>query len=115
MSLTFLVPLFLLGVAGIVVPIVLHLTRRRRRQVVMFPSLMFLERIPFQEHRRRRIQHWFLLALRALALALLAVASPDPSSTTPTLPAPERPALRRWWSFSIGRTPWRSAPSGSGP
>jgi Mg-chelatase subunit ChlD len=78
MSLTFLVPLFLLGVAGIVVPIVLHLTRRRRRQVVMFPSLMFLERIPFQEHRRRRIQHWFLLALRALALALLAVAFARP-------------------------------------
>jgi hypothetical protein len=78
MSLTFLVPLFLLGVAGIAVPIVLHLTRRRRRQVVMFPSLMFLEMVPFQEQRRRRIQHWFLLALRALALVLLAVAFARP-------------------------------------
>jgi hypothetical protein len=78
MSLAFLVPLFLLGVAGIVVPIVVHLTRRQRRNVVHFPSLMFLEKIPYREQRRRRIQHWFLLSLRALALALLAFAFARP-------------------------------------
>ena len=78
MSLTFLVPLFLVGVAGVVVPIVVHLTRRQRRNVVRFPSLMFLEKIPYQEQRRRRIQHWFLLAMRALALALLAIAFARP-------------------------------------
>ncbi|HET9947894.1 MAG TPA: BatA domain-containing protein [Longimicrobiales bacterium] len=78
MSLAFLVPLFLLGVAAVVVPIVVHLTRRQRRNVVRFPSLMFLEKIPFQEQRRRRIQHWFLLSLRALALTLLAVAFARP-------------------------------------
>jgi hypothetical protein len=78
MSLAFLVPLFLLGFAGIVVPIVVHLTRRQRKQVVAFPSLMFLEKIPFQEQRRRRIQHWFLLSLRALALILLAAAFARP-------------------------------------
>ena len=78
MSMAFLVPLFLLGVAGIVVPILVHLTRRQRRNVVVFPSLMFLERIPFQEQRRRRIQHWLLLALRSLALALLALAFARP-------------------------------------
>ena len=78
MSLSFLVPLFLLGVAGIVVPIVVHLTRRQRKNVVRFPSLMFLEKIPFQEQRRRRVQHWFLLSLRALALGLLAFAFARP-------------------------------------
>ncbi len=78
MSLSFLVPLFLLGIAGIVVPIVVHLTRRQRKNVVAFPSLMFLRKIPFQEQRRRRVQHWFLLALRALALGLLALAFARP-------------------------------------
>lgn len=78
MSLAFLVPLFLLGIAGIVVPIVVHLTRRQRRNVVHFPSLMFLQKIPYQEQRRRRIQHWFLLSLRALALALIAAAFARP-------------------------------------
>jgi hypothetical protein len=78
MSLGFLIPLFLLGIAGVVVPIVVHLTRRQRRNVVHFPSLMFLQRIPYQEQRRRRIQHWFLLSLRALALALVAIAFARP-------------------------------------
>lgn len=78
MSLSFLVPLFLLGLAGIAVPVILHLTRRQRRQVVAFPSLMFLQKIPFQEQRRRRIQHWLLLSLRALALGLLALAFARP-------------------------------------
>jgi len=78
MSLAFLVPLFLLGLAGVAVPIVVHLTRRQRRNVVHFPSLMFLEKVPYQEQRRRRIQHWFLLSLRALALALLAIAFARP-------------------------------------
>ena len=78
MSLALLVPLFLLGLAGVGVPIVLHLTRRQRRNVVHFPSLMFLERIPYQEQRRRRIHYWFLLSLRAAALALVAVAFARP-------------------------------------
>ncbi|MDH3270825.1 MAG: BatA domain-containing protein [Gemmatimonadota bacterium] len=78
MSLTFLVPLFLVGFFGIVVPIIVHLTRRQRRNVVHFPSLMFLEKIPYQEQRRRRIQHWFLLSLRALALILVAAAFARP-------------------------------------
>ena len=78
MSLAFLVPLFLAGVAGIVIPIVVHLTRRQRRNVVHFPSLMFLERIPYQEQRRRRVQHWMLLSLRALALLLVVAAFARP-------------------------------------
>ncbi len=78
MSLSFLVPLFLLGLAGIAIPVILHLTRRQRRNVVPFPSLMFLEMIPFREQRRRRIQHWLLLSLRALALGLLAIAFARP-------------------------------------
>ena len=87
MSLAFLVPLFLLGVAGIVVPIIVHLTRRRRRNVIPFPSLMFLEQIPYQEQRRRRIEHWLLLSLRALALILLAAAFARPFFEDPAAAA----------------------------
>ena len=75
---SFLVPLFLLGLAGVAVPIVVHLTRRQRRNVVQFPSLMFLQKIPYQEQRRRRVQNWFLLLLRALALALIVFAFARP-------------------------------------
>lgn len=85
MNLSFLVPLFLVGLAGIVVPVLIHLTRRQRRQVVPFPSVMFLERIPFQEQRRRRIRNWLLLAMRAAALGLLALAFARPFTEDDTM------------------------------
>ena len=70
----FLAPLFLIGLVGLAVPIVLHLIQRERKQVVQFPSLMFLRRIPYQSVRRRRIRHWLLLAMRLAALALIVLA-----------------------------------------
>ena len=73
-----LAPLFLLGLAGLVVPILIHLTEKQRRNVVLFPSLMFLRRIPFRSVQRRKVHHWLLLAVRALALALLVVAFARP-------------------------------------
>jgi hypothetical protein len=73
-----LVPLFLLGLAGLAVPIVVHLTERQRRNVVDFPSLMFLRKIPFRSTQRKKIHHWALLSIRALALALLVAAFARP-------------------------------------
>ena len=73
-----LAPLFLLGLAGLAIPVLVHLTERQRRNVIEFPSLMFLRRIPFRSTQRRKIHHWFLLAIRALALALLVVAFARP-------------------------------------
>jgi hypothetical protein len=71
---SFLTPLFLLGLAGLAIPVVLHLIQKERRNVVQFPSLMFIRRIPYQSVQRRRIRHWLLLAMRLAALALLVLA-----------------------------------------
>ena len=73
-----LAPLFLIALAGLAGPILLHLTRQERGRPVRFPSLMFLEKIPFQETSRRRIRHWLLLCLRLAALALLIAAFARP-------------------------------------
>ena len=78
MSLTFLAPLFLLGLVAVAVPVIVHLVNRERRNAVAFPSLMFLRRVPFRSVRRQRIRHWALFALRCLALALLALAFARP-------------------------------------
>ncbi|MSR36096.1 MAG: VWA domain-containing protein [Gemmatimonadetes bacterium] len=78
MPLGFLVPLFLGGIAAVAIPIWVHLTRKQRSLVVPFPSLMFLRQIPFKEDRRRTIQHWLLLALRALVIILLVAAFARP-------------------------------------
>ena len=75
---SFLTPLFLIGLAGLAVPVVLHLIQRERKQVVQFPSLMFLRRIPYQSVRRRRIRHWLLLMMRLAALALIVLAFARP-------------------------------------
>src|SRR3954466_15118724 len=74
----FLSPLFLVGLAAIAIPVLVHLIQRERKRVVAFPSLMFVRRIPYQSVRRRRIRHWLLLALRAAALALLVLAFARP-------------------------------------
>src|SRR5919109_5163374 len=78
MSLTFLAPLFFIGLLGLAVPVIVHLVNRERKNAIAFPSLMFLRRVPFRSVRRQRIRHWALFALRCIALILLATAFARP-------------------------------------
>src|SRR5579863_8389997 len=78
MPVAFLAPAFLAGLAALVVPVLIHLIQRERKEVVAFPSLMFLRRIPYQSVERRRIHNWLLLALRAAAIACLVAAFSRP-------------------------------------
>src|SRR5262245_6658499 len=75
---SFLAPLFFAGLAAIAVPILIHLIQRERKEVVQFPSLMFLRKIPYQSVQRRRIHNWLLLLLRTAAIALLVAAFSRP-------------------------------------
>jgi hypothetical protein len=75
---SFLTPAFLVGIGALTIPVLIHLIQRERKRVVVFPSLMFLRRIPYQSVRRRSIRHWLLLCLRALALLLLIAAFARP-------------------------------------
>ena len=78
MGLGLLVPAFLVGLASIVVPVVLHLRHRDKDRPQKFPSLMFLELLPIRTAERRRITDWPLLLLRAIALGLLVMAFARP-------------------------------------
>ncbi len=71
---SFLNPLFLLGLAAVAAPIIVHLVRRTKAPRVEFPSLMFVRRVPQKTIRKRMVQNWLLLALRCLAFLLLALA-----------------------------------------
>jgi len=75
---SFLAPLFFLGLGAIAVPILVHLIQRERSRLVRFPSLMFVRRIPYQSVRRRKIRHWYLLMMRAAAIALIVAAFTRP-------------------------------------
>src|SRR5688572_801389 len=75
---SFLTPLFLVALAGLAIPVLIHLIQRERKNVVQFPSLMFLRRIPYESVQRRRIRHWALLLMRLAALALVVLAFARP-------------------------------------
>ena len=83
----FLAPLFLLGLGALAVPVIIHMIQRERKEVVEFPSLMFVRKIPFHSFRRQRIRHWFLLLLRCVAFILLIAAFARPFFEAPTVAA----------------------------
>ncbi len=75
---SFLAPLFLAALAAVAIPVLVHLTHKERKEPQVFPSLMFLQRIPFKTRRLQRIRHWLLFALRAAAVMLLVAAFARP-------------------------------------
>jgi hypothetical protein len=83
----FLTPLALVALAGIAVPVIIHMIQREKKNVVEFPSLMFLRRIPYQSVRRRHIRNWPLLLLRLAALALIVAAFARPFLRTQAISA----------------------------
>ena len=99
----FLAPLFFVALAGLAIPVLLHLTQREKKQIIRFPSLMFVRRIPYQSVRRRKIQHWLLLLIRVTALALIIFAF-------------ARPFIRRTELPIVPGAEWRAlgSPAGAG-
>ncbi|HEY0710225.1 MAG TPA: BatA domain-containing protein [Polyangia bacterium] len=88
---SFLHPLFLLAGAAVVVPLLLHLSRRRNRAAIPWSSLRFLQPDPPRLERRKRVEQWLLLLLRCLAVVLLAVTFARPLLRQPL---PGVPAAR---------------------
>lgn len=74
----FLAPAFLVGLAAVAVPILLHLFRREVAPPVAFTAVRFLQKRTIEQQERRRIQDPWLLLLRVAALALLALAFARP-------------------------------------
>lgn len=78
MGLAFLAPLFFAGLVALAIPVLVHLTYRQKANVILFPSLMFVQKVPFKSMRRQKIRHWLLFLLRCAALLLLALAFSRP-------------------------------------
>lgn len=78
MGIGFLAPLFALGILAVAVPLIVHLVHKERKEAIEFPSLMFVEKAPYQHSRRQRIRDWFLFLVRALVIVLLAAAFARP-------------------------------------
>ncbi len=68
-------PLFLIAAAlGALIPLFLHMMRKRKSTPVPFPTLRFLKLAQHASARRLRIEHLLLWLLRTLIMALLGIA-----------------------------------------
>jgi len=67
----FLNPFFLIGSAVLAVPVLIHLVRRERSEIVPFSSLMFLLKIPKRMIRQQMLKNLLLMILRLALIALL--------------------------------------------
>jgi Aerotolerance regulator N-terminal/von Willebrand factor type A domain len=71
MSLTFLNPLFLLGLAAAILPVLIHRITRKKAAVRKFSAVRLLLQSERVTARPRRLKHLLLLALRILAVATI--------------------------------------------
>ena len=85
---SFLTPAFFAALAALAVPVLIHLIQREKKQIVHFPSLMFLEKIPYKSVQRRRIHNWALLLLRIAAIVLIIAAFARPFLNQVTMASP---------------------------
>src|SRR5262245_31491603 len=68
---SFLNPFFLFGSLALAIPVLIHLVRREKSEIIPFSSLMFLLKVPKRAIRQQKIKNLLLMALRLLILALL--------------------------------------------
>lgn len=97
----FLAPDFLLTALAIVLPIALHLLRRRVKRVVAFPTLRFLTQSKPADRRRQNLRRRVVLTLRCLALAALAAAFARPFFGRPEAPVQDAAVIVVDNSYSL--------------
>src|SRR5437667_7730144 len=92
---SFLNPFLLFGSLALAIPILIHLVRREKSEIIPFSSLMFLLKVPKRSIRQQKIKNLLLMALRLLILALLVGAFARPYLTQPAKPAGNNASANR--------------------
>lgn len=75
---SFLSPLFLIGLLAGLIPIAIHFIRREKPVKVPFSTLRFFENTSRKHFLFQRLQQWLLLLLRTVVVVLLAVSFARP-------------------------------------
>src|SRR5206468_1596543 len=83
---SFLNPYLLFGSLALSIPVLIHLVRREKSEIIPFSSLMFLLKVPKRSIRQQKMKNLLLMALRLLILALLVGAFARPYLTKPSNP-----------------------------
>jgi hypothetical protein len=72
-------PWFLIGLAALAVPLLVHLFNLRRYRKVVFSNVRLLQSIVTQKARQKNLLHKIVLACRLLAILILVLAFAQPS------------------------------------
>src|SRR6516162_2106753 len=83
---SFLNPFLLFGSAALAIPVLIHLVRKEKSEIIPFSSLMFLLKVPKRSIRQQKMKNLLLMALRLLILALLVGAFARPYMTQAAKP-----------------------------
>ncbi|MEI6766563.1 MAG: BatA domain-containing protein [Bacteroidota bacterium] len=74
----FVNPLFLLGLFGLAVPIIIHLFNFRKFKKVFFTNVKFIEELQQRTQKQSQLRHLLILLLRILAITALVFAFAQP-------------------------------------
>jgi len=74
----FLFPTFLIGLAAIAIPIIIHLFNFRKYKKVYFTNVQFLKELKQESDSKSKLKEWLVLAMRILAIACLVFAFAQP-------------------------------------
>ncbi len=75
---SFIYPWFLLGLAAIAIPIIIHLFHFRRFKKVYFSSTKFLEKVTDETEKQSKLKHLLILLSRILVITFLVMAFARP-------------------------------------
>ncbi len=74
----FLFPTFLIGLAAIAIPIIIHLFNFRKYKKVYFTNVQFLKELKQESDSKSKLKEWLILAMRILAISCLVFAFAQP-------------------------------------
>ena len=93
--LTFANSLFLIALAGLAIPVILHLINREMVVDLRFPSVRFIDKTQLPRREKRRLRDLLLLLLRMALFAAVVVAFAQPIWITPPAATEEERELRQ--------------------
>ena len=88
----FINPIFLLGLLGVAIPVLIHMMGKRRAPVYKFSAIEFILRSQKKVAARVKLEQLLLLALRVAIIALIASALARPVLKAGPVLGPDTPS-----------------------
>ena len=89
----------LAGLVLVGLPVLIHLLMQQKPRLLPFPAFRFLKQKQFTNRRKIRLQHWLLMALRMLLIAVLLLGLARPRLAGSLFPK----SWRSWLASGIDR------------